>query len=381
MSDDEIGKSSATKVTRDTENWEVEVKAEIPAEAFVRYRASALKEMQKSAKLGGFRPGRAPESEIIRVYGESAISRQAVEHAIQHELPIILAKENLPVVETPRVTIETPVEGRPVSFTARAALAPEIHLPDYKKIAKNYAGKIEEAKVSDEEHGKALTHLRRERARIEKVEAGLEPVKASEESRAMEEKDLPALDDAFTQSLGYENTAHFEGKIRENMKAEKERQIVDKKRQAILEELVKESKISYPAILREYELDEVEARMSAEGGSASGGKDGFEAYLKQIGKTSEQMRKEWKEPADKRAKIRLILSEIARKENIEPDEKALAQEIERARKHYKDANPEALRAHIAHAMRNEAVLQFLEASDASTADKLDSKDKSATISV
>src|SRR3989344_7009478 len=244
MSDAEVEKSSATniKITRDKEAWEVEIKAEIPAEAYSRYRALTLKEMQKTAKLDGFRPGHAPEEAIIRVYGESTIARHATEHAIQHELPIILAKENLPVVETPRVTIETPVVGKPVSFTARAALAPEIHLPDYKKIAKNYAGKIEEAKVSDEEHGKALTHLRRERARIEKVEAGLEPVKASEESRAMEEKDLPALDDAFTQSLGYENTAHFEGKILENMKAEKERQIVDKKRQAILEELVKESK-------------------------------------------------------------------------------------------------------------------------------------------
>ena len=75
--------SNGVKVTRDTENWEVEVKAEIPAEAFVRYRASALKEMQKSAKLDGFRLGHAPESEIIRVYGEPAISRQAGEHAIQ----------------------------------------------------------------------------------------------------------------------------------------------------------------------------------------------------------------------------------------------------------------------------------------------------------
>ena len=354
------------------------MKAEIPAEAFLRYRASALKEMQKSAKLDGFRPGHAPESEIIRVYGESAISRQAVEHAIQHELPIILAKENLPVVETPRVTIETPAAGKSVSFTARAALAPEVILPDYRTTSKKHSGKTEEAAISDEEHSKALTYLRRERARIEKVEAGIEPKKASEESRAMEEKDLPELDDAFTQSLGYENTAHFGTKIRENMKAEKERQIVDKRRQIILEELVKESKIFYPAVLREYELDEVEARMKDDLSRVG---TTFEAYLAESKKTREQLRGEWKEPADKRAKIRLILSEIARKENIEPDAEALAKEVRNARKHYKDASPEALRAHIAHAMRNEAVLQFLEKNDVPTASEFDSKDKSATISV
>ena len=352
--------SNGVKVTRDTENWEVEVKAEIPAEAFVRYRAVALKEMQKSAKLDGFRPGRAPESEIIRVYGESAISRQAVEHAIQNELPIILAKENLPVVETPRVTIETPVAGKPVSFTARAALAPEIHLPDSKKIAKNYGGKIEETVISDEEHGKALIHLRRERARIEKVEAGLEPAKASEESRAMEEKDLPALDDAFTQSLGYKNAEHFEKQIRENMKAEKERQIMEKRRQNIIEEMVKESKISYPTILRDYELDDMEERFKEDLARAG---TNFDAYLTETKKTREQLRADWKGSADKRAKTRLILAEIARKENINPDEKKLTGEVEHARKHYKDANTEVLRAHIGHAMRNDAVLQFLEKSD------------------
>ncbi|MCR4281011.1 MAG: trigger factor family protein, partial [Candidatus Kaiserbacteria bacterium] len=76
MSETESDKSSATniKVTRDKDAWEVEVKAEIPAESYSRYRAETLKEMQKTAKLDGFRPGHAPEEAIIRVYGESTIA-------------------------------------------------------------------------------------------------------------------------------------------------------------------------------------------------------------------------------------------------------------------------------------------------------------------
>lgn len=349
------------KITRDVESWEVGVEAEIPADSYLHYRAETLKEMQKTAKLDGFRPGHAPESEIIRMYGEPAILRRAAEDAVQHELPEILETQKLPIVETPRVTINAPETGKPLTFTARAALAPSVELPDYKKIAKKHlpdgGGDIE---VSNEEHSKALVHLRRERARIEKVEAGLKPVKASEESRAMEERDLPALDDAFTQSLGYENTLHFETKIRENMKAEKERQVIEKRRQSILEDLVKESKISYPAILREYEIDDVEARMKDDL-SRSG--TTFDAYLAESKKTREQLRAEWKEPADKRAKTRLILSEIARKENIEPEEGALKNEVEQAKEHYPQANPQILRTHIAHAMRNEAILKFLESTE------------------
>lgn len=344
------------KITRDKERWEVEVKAEIPNEILLTYRDNALKEIQKTAKIDGFRPGHAPESEIIRVYGEQAILRRAAEDAVQNELPEILASQKLPIVETPRVTINAPETGKPLAFVARAALAPEIELADYKTIAKKHpsAGAIE---VSDEEHKHAMTHLRRERARIEKVEQGKKPAEAADEARAMEEKDLPELDDAFAISIGYESIAHFHTKVRENMKTEKERQAADMRRQAIIEDLVKDSKISYPAILREYEINEMEARLKDD---LAGAGMNLEAYLAGTKKTWEQVLAEWKTPADKRARTRLILGEIARIEKIEPDEAHLAQEIEHAKKHYKDAASDAIKAHIAHALRNEATLRFLE---------------------
>jgi len=360
-------RETTVKITRDTERWEVVVEAEIPNEILLTYRSNAIKEIQKTAKLDGFRPGHAPESEIIRVYGEPAILRHAAEDAVQHELPEILASQKLPIVQTPHVTINSPEAGKPLSFTARAALAPEIELADYKEIAKGHLKDRKEGTVSDEEHKHAMTHLRRERARIEKVERGMKPAEAADEAKAIEEKDLPELDDAFAISIGYESISHFHTKVRENMKAEKERQATDMRRQAMIEDIVKSSKLSYPAILREYEINEMEARLKddlagagmtletylsnlpAKGGSASGGK-----------KTWEQILAEWKAPSDTRAKTRLILGEIARIEKIEPDETLLAQEVERAKKHYKDATPEALRAHIAHALRNEATLRFLE---------------------
>ncbi len=346
-----------TKVTRDTDAWEAVVEAEIPAEDLARYRAEALKEIQRDAKLDGFRPGHAPESEIIRVYGETLILKHAAEHAVEHELPEILARENMPVVEAPRVTIGAPVTGKPLSFTARAALAPEIKLPDYRKIAKKHNAAKEATDVSDAEHAQAMTHLKRERARIDKVEAGVSPAEAAEQSRTMKEEELPALDDEFARSIGYEGIEQFHTAVRENMKSEKTRVAAEKRRQAMLDELVKEATIRYPAILREYELDDIEARLKDDlerSGTT------FDAYLAQTKKTRDELRTEWKGAADTRAKVRLILSEIARKENIEPDEGALAHEMEHARKHYPGAHPETLRSHIAHAMRNDAVLQFLE---------------------
>lgn len=345
------------KVTRDDERWEVEVSAEISAEAMAEYREKALKEIQRDAKLDGFRPGHAPIERIVAIYGEGTILRHAAEHAIEHELPEILAAEKLPIVEAPRVTTDQPVSGQPLRFTARAPLAPEIKLPDYATIAEKQRAIKENTDVSDEEHAQALTHIRRERARIDKVESGTEPAKAAEEARALAEADLPALDDAFVQSLGYESAEVFSHKLRENIKNEKEMQAMQKRRAAIIDELVKESHVRYPSILLNYELDDMESRLEAD--LAQIGQT-MEKFLAQQKKTREEIRASWKETADKRAKIRLILAEIARTENIEPDEHLLAHEIEHAKRHYKDASVEFLRAHIAHAMRNEMTLQFLE---------------------
>lgn len=346
------------KVSRDEKTWEVEVKADVPAERMAHYRAEALREIRANAKLDGFRPGKAPEDRIIAVYGEPAIMREAAEHAIQHELPELLAAEKLLIIDTPRVTTASPESGKPLSFAARASLAPELKLPDYRKLAEKHPPAGGQAlEVSDEEHGQAITHLRRERARIDKIEAGTEPQKAAEESRAIEEKDLPALDDAFVQSLGYESTDKFSDMVRSNIKSEKELQAREKRRSAILDELVQNSTINYPAVLREYELDDMEARLTDD---LSRMGTNMEGYLAQTKKTREQLRTEWKDAADKRAKVRLILSEIARKENIDPDREQFEKEVAHAKEHYPNADPGALRAHISHAMRNDETLKFLE---------------------
>jgi FKBP-type peptidyl-prolyl cis-trans isomerase (trigger factor) len=85
----------------------------------------------------------------------------------------------------------------------------------------------------------------------------------------------------------------------------------------------------------------------------------FDAYLAQVKKSREEVRKEWQETADKRAKTRLILAEIARKENIEPSAEVVDHEMEHATQHYPSADKGALRAHISHALRNEMVLRSL----------------------
>lgn len=346
------------KVTRDDERWELEISAEIPPEKIAYFRSHVLKDMGKEAEIKGFRKGHVPEDALVRHVGEPAILQATAEDAVKHVIPELLAKENANIVEAPRVAIETLEPGKPVKFVARAPLAPDVTLPDYEKIACGINAKREAVVVSDDEHKDTLTHLRRERARIDKIEAGTDHKQAAEEAHKMDEKDLPALDDAFVKTIGYDTVDVFTEKLREHLKNEKEMRAKSEHRAKILDALEKDATIKMPAILVEYELDDMEARFGDD--LARMGKT-FENYLTETKKTREDVRKEWTDAAKKRSHIRLILSRIAQKENIEPNAELLAHELERAQKQYPQSSPESLRSHIVHALRNESVLDWLEA--------------------
>ncbi|MEK7098789.1 MAG: trigger factor [Patescibacteria group bacterium] len=352
---------SKPTITRDEKAWELDIKGEIPADSLAEHRAHVIKELQKDAKLDGFRPGKAPEAALVKAVGEAEILKRTIEHAVHHDLPEMLAAEAANIVTAPRVIIESAPKSFPATesiiFSARAPLAPEVKLPDYAAIAKKHTEKKEEAVVSDEEHAETLKHLKRERARITKVELGMQAQEAHAEAQKMEEKDLPALDDEFVKSLGYESLEKFSDSVRSNLKTEKEMQALEKRRAAMLDELIAASSVKYPKLLLDFELDDMEARMKQD---LANMQVPFEKYLADVKKTSEDLRKEWQPTADKRAKMRLVLSHIAIAEKLDADPERLEREIQNAKKHYPSANDANLRAHISHALRNEAVITWLE---------------------
>lgn len=353
--------SKKLTVSRDEKTWELILKGEIAAENIAEHRAHVLAELKKDAHLPGFRPGKAPEEQVVKAVGEAVVLQRTIEHAIHHELPELLAKEDARIVASPQVSVESAPKSfpatEPIIFTARAPLAPEIKLGDYKKIAKKHNSEKKEVEVTDDEHKETLNHLKRERARITKVELGLQPQEAFDQARAMDEKDLPDLDDEFVKSLGYESSDKFTEAVKNNIKNEKELRETEKHRAAMLDELVKESKINYPALLKNYELDDMEGRM----------KDDIqrmgltmEKYLAETKKTMEEIRKDWEEAADNRAKMRLVLSQIAQDEKIDVDQERFQRELSHAKQHYQNADESNLSAHISHALRNEAVITWLE---------------------
>lgn len=86
----------------------------------------------------------------------------------------------------------------------------------------------------------------------------------------------------------------------------------------------------------------------------------FEDYLKHLNKTVEDLRKDFKGDGEKKAKLSLVLHEIAKAEKIKADEKDVAKEVEMILAHYKDADPSRAEAHAENVLTNEKIFQFLE---------------------
>lgn len=326
-------------------------------EVVAAYREQALAKLTNSLEIDGFRKGKAPKEHVVKHVGEAALLGEAAERAISEELPKVFASENLLVIDTPQVTIGAVSLEKPLHFTARAPLPPSVELPDYKKIAKKHPAPKDEFAATEEEVADALNHLKRERMRIEFMEGGMEHSSALEKSRGADAKELPDLDDAFVQSLGFESASAFTDSVKTNIATEKRRGAEEKRRAEMLEDLVKSATIALPPIMREWELDEMEAQFK-EDVKRMGAT--WENYLKLSGKTAAEVRASWNETAEKRVKTRLVLDAIAGKENITPAQDAIDHEVAHLKEHHPGADEAHMRAFVTRSKRVEAVLRFLE---------------------
>jgi trigger factor len=160
------------------------------------------------------------------------------------------------------------------------------------------------------------------------------------------------------QALGpFKDITDFKDKLKINIKLEKENHIKEKTRLNIIDKIIDGSTIDVPNILVELELDKILYRMESDI-TQMGLK--FEDYLKQLNKTIDELRKEFRKDAEKKAKLSLVLGEISKLEKIEADKEQVAKEVAHILEHYKDADPERAAIHAENVLINEKVFQFLE---------------------
>ena len=139
--------------------------------------------------------------------------------------------------------------------------------------------------------------------------------------------------------------------------AEIRKQNINDRRINILEAICTDSTIDLPEVMVESELNRTESQFRADIERMN---VKIEDYLKHANKNLDDIRKEWRPHAEKKAKIQLILNEIAKTENIKPDPASIENEVDNIVKHYKDADREQASIYAETVLTNEKVLGFLE---------------------
>jgi len=333
------------------EKSELEIAGEIPSDVFESHRENAVKYLAGRVNIPGFRKGKVPEGILAQHVGEMAILEEMAERTLGRAYPDIITENKLDVVGDPAVQITKIAKGSPLGFKIAVAVSPEVSLPDYKKIAAKKGKEImQEMGATEEEIEKTIEEIRKLRARTVKPDGKGAPKEVS--------SDIPPLTDETVHELGdFENLADLRVKIRANIIAEKNAKEMQKRRAALTEELVKESKIDVPHILVERELDRLMAQFTSDI-SRMGLQ--FDKYLEHLKKTVEDIRKEWHEQAEKNVKIGLILTKIANTENISADPAKVEKEVAHIMEHYPGARKERAHTYATTVLRHEGVFEFLE---------------------
>ena len=358
---------------------EIEIEGELEADIFESYFTKVLKKLGENLELDGFRKGKVPENVLLANIPEVRILEEMAELALGDYYPKIireeLQSEKIDVIGRPEISITKLARKNPLGFKIKTAILPTIKLPDYKNVAKKVTSAItdneKKIEVSEIDLENTIMDIRKSRAPKKHIAENIEPHthKEGEEHKHEEEpafaqgsseakEELPEFNDKFVQALGpFKNIEDFKIKLKENIKLEKENHQKEKTRLKIIEKIIENSEMDLPGILIEIELDKILYRMESDI-TQMGLK--FEDYLKHLNKKIEDLRKEFRNDAEKKAKLALILNEIAKIEKINADEAQVVKEVAAILEQYKDADPERAKMHAENVLTNEKIFQFLE---------------------
>ena len=258
-----------------------ELKFEVPRERVTKAMDEVYNEIGKHAKVKGFRPGKVPRHILTASHG-----KLAQEETIKKLIPEIyhegIDQNKLDPIDLPEIS-EVDIKDGVLTFKATLDLRPEVKIEKYKGIKV----KPQNNKVTEEELNKTLEFFK----------------------KGQGDKEV-TMDDAFAKGLGFPTLQDFKEAMTRQMQMDKDRKNRMEIENQIVEELVKNAKLSVPQSLVKrqlaYRLSETLKRFKNHNLSAD-----------DLKKKEEEIRKELEPVVEKEVKIYLILEEIAKLEKIE----------------------------------------------------------------
>ncbi|MFN2520591.1 MAG: trigger factor [Candidatus Limnocylindria bacterium] len=407
---------------------------EVDPDRVARQTERVFRRRVQQARIPGFRPGKAPRALYERTYGTEHLWHEAAEDVVDETYREILELEGLQPLDKPEVEISELGPDQPLRYTATMPVRPDVTLGEYvdhgAKVAPSPVtdDDVERTIAGMREHhaelrpveraardGDVLTvdidvkldgrqlppfgrnahlELGRDYA-VPGLAEGLVGVSAGEERTldltfpadhsdtdlagksatfvvrvsGVAEKILPSLDDEFAKTVGVGDLAALRRAVRSELAHASFHEARDEAGQAVLDRLLEASQVELPEILVHDELDglmaDLRTRVTERGLS-------WEQFLLQARKTEEEIRADWRAPAERRAKSLLVLDALAQKEDVGVSSTELAQEV--ALTPLAQQDPQALRdpavlGSFARSIRNRKLIDKLLGLDSPEAER------------
>lgn len=179
----------------------------------------------------------------------------------------------------------------------------------------------------------------------------------------IKKKELPELDDEFAKDVSEFDTLD---ELKKSIKDRLDKEYADKQKyeteEAVIKAVVENMKVEIPSGMIETEVDnmirDIESRLSYQGLK-------LEQYLQMLGKTEEDIRKEYEPQATEAVKSRLMLEAVIKAEKIEANIEEVDEKIKEMAKNYGKENDEEflknenVRNYIEDGIKNEKAVDFL----------------------
>lgn len=271
-------KTELKKIDATKREISIEVSGDIVKNKF----EDVFKRIAETAKVPGFRPGHVPH-DILEKHYASTLHEEVLKELIPDIYHEAVGKEGLSVIELPQIS-EVKLDRTKLSFKATVSVSPEIAIKNYKGLKVNY----KKVSVTPDEIKRNIDSLK-------------------------EATKIDTLDDSFAKGLGYPDLSELEKAIERQIFIHKENQTRQKIESEIIENIIKDLDFKLPQSLVNRQLQEMVRQAK------------LDLALK--GLPREKIEEEEKilfselEPEAKRqVKIYLVLTEIAKKENIPLDD-------------------------------------------------------------
>ena len=178
----------------------------------------------------------------------------------------------------------------------------------------------------------------------------------------IKKKELPELDDEFAKDVSeFDTLDELKKSIKEKLTKNNEQRAKYETEDAAIKAVCEGSELDVPSGMIELEIDNMlkdfEQRLAYQGLN-------LEQYLKMLGKTEEEIRKEYEPQAIEAIKSRLVLEAVIKAEKIEASEEEVKAKMEEMAKSYgKDVEElsknENLKNYLEDGIKSEKALEFI----------------------